>query len=164
MEKCKRMKRQRCMSKNWIYSWQWKFSRTRQQLETITDTQSWYKILPLNGFNLIRAKQKLLRRRQSLRKFLEPSEKPKVIYTDNSLDFGQILWRVILESPNFDTSSTRDEWHCWKSGTQSKRRNVCWLDEKLVVRFFGMLLLFAKCPRPPGRWENSLWRPVRRTI
>ena len=31
MEKCKRMKRQRCMSKNWICSWQWKSSRTRQQ-------------------------------------------------------------------------------------------------------------------------------------
>ena len=31
MEKCKRMKRQLCMSKNWICSWQWKSSRTRQQ-------------------------------------------------------------------------------------------------------------------------------------
>ena len=31
MVKCKRMKRQRCMSKNWAYSWQWKSSRTRQQ-------------------------------------------------------------------------------------------------------------------------------------
>ena len=31
MVKCKRMKRQLCMSKNWIYSWQWKSSRTRQQ-------------------------------------------------------------------------------------------------------------------------------------
>ena len=29
--KCKRMKRQRCMSKNWIYSWLWKSSKTRQQ-------------------------------------------------------------------------------------------------------------------------------------
>ena len=31
---------------------------------TITGTLSWYKILPLNGFNLTRAKQKLLRRRK----------------------------------------------------------------------------------------------------
>ena len=30
-EKCRRMQRQRCMSKNWKYSWQWKSSRTRQQ-------------------------------------------------------------------------------------------------------------------------------------
>ena len=31
MEKCKRMKRQLCMSKNWIVSWLWKSSITRQQ-------------------------------------------------------------------------------------------------------------------------------------
>ena len=31
MEKCKRMKRQLCMSKSWIYSWLWKSSITRQQ-------------------------------------------------------------------------------------------------------------------------------------
>ena len=31
MEKCWRMKRPQCMSKNWIYSWLWKSSRTRQQ-------------------------------------------------------------------------------------------------------------------------------------
>ena len=31
MKKCRRMKRQRCMSKNWIYSWPWKSSRIRQQ-------------------------------------------------------------------------------------------------------------------------------------
>ena len=28
---------------------------------------------------------------RSLRKFLEPSEKPRVIYTDNSLEFGKIM-------------------------------------------------------------------------
>ena len=31
MEKCKRMKKQLCMSKSWIYSWQWKSSIPRQQ-------------------------------------------------------------------------------------------------------------------------------------
>ena len=46
--------------------------------------------MPLNGFNLIRAKQKLLRRqKKSLRKFLETSDRPKVIYTDDSLEFGK---------------------------------------------------------------------------
>ena len=33
-------------------------------LETITDTQSWYKILLLNGFNLVRVKQNLHMRRR----------------------------------------------------------------------------------------------------
>ena len=31
MEKCRRMKRPQCTSKNWIYSWLWKSSRIRQQ-------------------------------------------------------------------------------------------------------------------------------------
>ena len=35
-------------------------------LETITDALSWYKIQPLNGYNLIRSEQKLLRRRQGV--------------------------------------------------------------------------------------------------
>ena len=44
----------------------------------------------LNGFSRTRAKQKTTQETErSLRKFLEPSEKPKVIYTDNSLDFGK---------------------------------------------------------------------------
>ena len=58
-------------------------------LETIADALSWYKILPLNGFDLIRAKQKFLRRQRSSRKFFERSVKPKVIYIDNSLGLGK---------------------------------------------------------------------------
>ena len=44
-----------------------------------------------NGFNLVRAKQKKTSQEtaKSLRKFLEPSEKPKVIYTGTSLEFGK---------------------------------------------------------------------------
>ena len=41
------------------------------------------------GFYVIRAKPRLHRKRKkSLQKFLEPSEKPKLIYTGNSLEFG----------------------------------------------------------------------------
>ena len=49
-------------------------------LETNTDTQSWYKILSLN-----RSQET----ERSSRKFLEPSEKPNVIDTDHSLEFGK---------------------------------------------------------------------------
>ena len=35
---------------------------------------------------------------RSLQKFLEPDRKPKVIYTDNSLEFRKVLRRIILES------------------------------------------------------------------
>ena len=52
--------------------------------ETIIDTLSWCKILPHNGFNLTSQETE-----RSLRKFLEPSKKAKVIYTDNSLEFSK---------------------------------------------------------------------------
>ena len=54
--------------------------------ETITGTLSWYNILLLNGFNLIRASRET---EKSLSKFLEPSHRPKVVYTDNSMEFGK---------------------------------------------------------------------------
>ena len=41
-----------------------KSSMREVNLEAITGTQSWYKILPLNGFSRTREEQKLLRRRK----------------------------------------------------------------------------------------------------
>ena len=36
-----------------------------------------------------------------------------------------------------------------------------------MVRLYGMLLPFARCPRPPGIWENAtrktIWRTIERT-
>ena len=50
---------------------------------TITGTLSWYKILPLNGNNLIRAKTRLHRKRNSACGISSSHQKnPKVIYTD----------------------------------------------------------------------------------
>ena len=34
----------------------------------------------------------------------------------------------------------------------------------MVGGFYGMLLLSAKCPRPPGRRENTVWKTIWRTI
>ena len=63
---------------------------TIANLETIIDTQSWCRTWPLNGSRRIRAKNKTSQETQrSLQKFLEPERKPKVIYTDNSLEFGK---------------------------------------------------------------------------
>ena len=59
-------------------------------LETNTYMLSWYRIYPLSGYNLIRVKTKTSQDSvRSLRKFLEPSEKPKAIYTDSSLEYGK---------------------------------------------------------------------------
>ena len=61
------------------------------EAETITGTLSWCKILLLNGFNLFRAKTKSLHETEIFffKKFLEPSHRPKVIYTDDSMEFGR---------------------------------------------------------------------------
>ena len=63
---------------------------TIANLETIIDMQSWCRTWPPNGSSHIRAKIKTSQETQrSLQKFLEPDRKPKVIYVDNSLEFGK---------------------------------------------------------------------------
>ena len=71
----------------------------------------------------------------------------------------QILWRSIMESPNLNTLPIWDERCCWKSCTQSKRRNISstvtiGLGRKMVGWFYGMLFLSAKCPRPNRQRET----------
>ena len=45
---------------------------------------------------------------KSLPKFLQPSQKPKVVYSDISLEFGTSCEEIIMVSPNFHTSSILD--------------------------------------------------------
>ena len=59
---------------------------------------------------------------KSLRKFFEPSQKPKVIYTDNSLEFGKSCEDLSWNHCSFNTPSIRDEWHSWKRRKTSERR------------------------------------------
>ena len=98
---------------------------------------------------ILSEKRKLHR---SLSKFLDPSHKPKVVCTDNSMEFGKaedLSW-------HHRTSTHQGKWHRWKTRSASKRRyfsriatvRIGW---KVVVWLCGMLLLSAKCPRPPGR-------------
>ena len=120
-------------------------------LETITDTLSWYKILPLKGFDLIRAKQKLLRRRKRVyESFWSRQWRPKVIYTDKSLEFGKscedLPW-------NHRTSTLR------RSETNGiAERAVRKIKEgtSAVLLQSGLDEKFwaAKSPRLPGRWEK----------
>ena len=74
-------------------------------LETIIDVRSWCKTLLPNGSSHIRAKQKLSQETErSLQKFLVPNRKPKVIYTDNSLEFGkaceELTWNHCTSTPH----------------------------------------------------------------
>ena len=58
--------------------------------ETITGTLSLFKIWPLSGFNPIRAKQRLHKRRKRVyESFSSRPEKPTVIFSDNSWEFGK---------------------------------------------------------------------------
>ena len=81
-----------------------KFSVKKVNRGTIIDVTGWCKTWPPNGSSRIRAKQKLLRKhKRSLQKFLEPNRKPKVIYTDYSLELGKDCEDL---SWNHDTSVT----------------------------------------------------------
>ena len=112
--------------------------------------------------NPIRAKQNLHMRRKKAHKnsWNRSNQKsPKVVYTDNSMEFGQacevLSWNHRTSTPR----RSETKWHRWKSRSTSKGRYVSsnatvrtgW---KVVVRFYGMLLLSTKCPRPPGRREK----------
>ena len=103
-------------------------------LETIADAQSWYKIQPLNEFNLIRAKQKNPQETEkSWRKFVEPSEKPKVIHTDNSLEFGKscedLSWNYSTSTPIDPRQMVLRVFPSIKEGTSAARLQSG-LDEK----------------------------------
>ena len=70
-----------------------------------------------------------------------------------------------MESSDFRASSLRNRRNCRTICTKSERRNVSrfvavWIGWKVVVRFHGMLLLSAKCPWYPARWENSVWTKI----
>ena len=94
---------------------------------------------------------------RSLRKFLEPSGKPKVIYTDIKLEFAKSLWGLIM-----------NEWYFRESGTQNQGRNFCcavairfgW---KVVGWFPGFLVLSAKRSRHLVGRDNTSWTAIKRT-
>ena len=74
-------------------------------LETIIDMLSWCRTWLPTGSSRLRAKTKTSQETQrSLQKFLEPERKPKVIYTDNSLEFGKACedfsWNYSTSTPH----------------------------------------------------------------
>ena len=97
------------------------YSRS-QNLGEGCDARNNHKFAVEIGFSLLRAKKKTSQETEkSLRKFLEPSEKPKVIYIHNSSEFGKSCEEL---SWNHRTS-TRRRMVLLKSGTQNKRSDVC---------------------------------------
>ena len=90
---------------------------------------------------------------KSLMKFLELSRKPKVIYTDSSLEFGksceELSWNHCGSTPHrSETNGIAER----ESSAQSKGRHLCCIvairsEWKLVGRFHGMQYLSAKHSR-----------------
>ena len=70
-------------------------------------------------------KQPFQETEKSLRNFLEVSVKSKSNLCWQFIGIWQILWRITMESPNFNISSIRDERHCGRRRAQNKGRNFC---------------------------------------
>ena len=86
---------------------------------------------------------------KNLMKFLEPTRKPKVIYTDNSLEFAKSCEEL---SWNHTSTPHRSEtnWIC-KSSAQSEKKVplLCYCSPVWLMKvggFHGMVLLSAKYP------------------
>ena len=81
---------------------------------------------------------------RSLQNFLEPNRKPKVIYTDNSLEFGKacedLSWDHCTSTPHRSETNGIAERAVRrvKEGTSAVLLQSS-LDEKMVGRFHGML-------------------------
>ena len=131
-------------------------------LGTFTDTQSWYKFSPLSG---IRVKPKLHRRRRMYESLQEPSKKPKDFHSCDWWEFGKYCeewsWNHRTTALCHSDTSRIAEW----AVTSSKRRDISriiaiWIGWLVVVWFYGMPLLSARWPRPPGRREISKWTKI----
>ena len=82
-----------------------KFSVKDVNLETIIDTLWVYKTWQHSGYNHTHVEQQLLRtRRRACKSSWSPARKPKVIYTDNSLEFGKacedLSWNHCTSTPH----------------------------------------------------------------
>ena len=112
---------------------------------TITGTLSLFKIWPLNGFIAIREKKTSQETEKSLRKFFEPSQKPKVISSDNSLESvkygGDLSWNHRISTPRSETNDMA-EWAIRrvKEGTSAvllqSRLDERWWSDSMELYFY----------------------------
>ena len=103
-----------------------KFRVKYVNLDTIIDTLSVVQDLPTRWIQSYPCKPKTLQERQrSLQKFLEPNRKPKVIYTDNSLEFGKacedLSWNHCTSTPHRSETKGIAE----RAGAQNSGRDIC---------------------------------------
>ena len=105
--------------------------------------------------------------KRSLQKFLESDRKPKVIYTDNTLEIGksceELSWNHCTSTPHRSEANGIAE-----RAVRRIKEGTCIvavrLGRKTVGRFHGMLPLSAKCSRSLVWREYSLRKSISRTI
>ena len=115
--------------------------------------------------SVLSKKKKLHRRRRRVWKSSSSRRRNRGYIHRPHHGIGNILWIIIMESQNVYNSSMRGQRNCQKSSTKRERRKLSRIFTirigwKMVVWFYEMLLLSAKCPRPPGGWENSVWKAI----
>ena len=107
-----------------------------------------------------------------LQRFL-PSQKPEIIYTDNSKTLIKLCSRFANISWHKHSSSLRHERSGRKGRPQSERRNSYRNSAKRITRIMmglleGMLLLSAERALQSGRWQDSIrehiWQIIWPTI
>ena len=130
-------------------------------LETNIGLLSWYKTWQLSGSNLYPCKNKNLSDNgEELTKVLRGDEEPKVMYTDNSVEFGRSCEELSWNPPTPHSSEINGiaerAVRRIKEGTSAGLLQSG-LDEKLVGRFHGMLHLSAKRSRSLFWWEDPIW-------
>ena len=138
-------------------------------LETIIDMQSWCKTWLPNGSSRIRARQKLQETQWSLQKFLEPNRNPKVIYTDNSLEFGKagedLSWNHCTSTPHgSETDGIAERAVRRVKGSTSAVLLQLGLNEKWWADSMECLHLSAKHSRSLVWWEDSIRKTIWATI
>ena len=88
---------------------------------------------------------------------MEPSHRPKVAYTENSMEFGEAC--EDLSCSHRTSTLHRSE----TIGIAERAVRRVRLDERWWSDSYGMLLS-AKCPRLLGRREDAIWKTIWRTI
>ena len=128
-------------------------------LETIIDTLSWYMTWQLSGSNLIRAKQKLLRRRKGVYKSCWSRRgNQKSFIVSIPWNFARLVKKylgIIIRQRHTDRKQMgllKEQYAGVKEGTSAV---LLQSGQRMVGGFHGMLLLSAKHSRSLVRWEDT---------
>ena len=106
---------------------------------------------------------------RNLQKFLESDRKSRVIYTDNSLEFGKACEDLCWNHSTSTSHRSETNGIAERAVRCCERRHLCRIcairsEWKLVIRFYGILYLSAKRYRSLIWWENTVWEILWETI